>query len=247
MPSLATVSRHLRRAACGALALGLCLVVLRGWAQESADERFEPIEAIRASAESFVRSQLAQSQGAARVSAAPLDERLRLARCTAPLHAQLPSGFTLQARATIGVGCDAPRWMLYVPVSIERQSHVLVLKHAVDRDAFLSAADVSVETRTTSGLGTAYLADPAELSGRAVRRTLAGGTVLTVDMLTPNYLVRRGQDVILLAGIGGIEVRAFGRALDDAPRGVRVKVQNLSSMKVVEGVAQSSGVVRVDP
>jgi flagella basal body P-ring formation protein FlgA len=40
-------------------------------------------------------------------------------------------------------------------------------------------------------------------------------------------------------------VRAAGRALADAAGGTRLKVQNLSSLKVVEGVVEGPDLVRV--
>ena len=49
----------------------------------------------------------------------------------------------------------------------------------------------------------------------------------------------------LTASAGGIEVRAPGRALADAAANQRLRVQNLESLKVIEGVAESTGVVRV--
>ena len=124
---------------------------------------------------------------------------------------------------------------------------MLVLRHAVQRDALLTPADVSMETRRIDGLGAAYLESPSELEGRTVRRTLSAGTTLTIDMFAADDVVHRGQAVTLLAATEAIEVRAAGRALEDAPAGARLKVENLSSMKVVEGVAQAAGVVRVDP
>ena len=208
----------------------------------------EPLAEIRAAAEAYVRAQLVSASGISKVSATALDERLRLARCAAPLQTKTPGGMALQGRPTVAVACERPvRWTVYVPVSVERRIAVLVLRHAVEREALLGAADVTVEMRSVTGLGSAYLSDVTELRGRFVRRTLAAGTTLTVDMLTPNYVVHRGQEVMLLAGAGGIDVRATGRALDDAAAGTRVKVQNLSSMKIVEGVAESADLVRVSP
>jgi flagellar basal body P-ring formation protein FlgA len=228
------------------LAAALSLVCVARWsAAEDVRAEVEPLATIRAAAEAFVSSQLEHTPGVTHVSAAALDPRLRLARCARPLHAQLANGMSLQARATVGVSCESPRWALYVAVGVERRIAVLVLRHAVEREALLSGADVSVETRTVTGLDAAFLSDPAELRGRFVRRTLAAGTTLTVDMLTPNYLVRRGQEVVLLAGADGIEVRASGRALEDAPAGAHLKVQNLSSMRVVEGVVTGAEQVRV--
>ena len=51
----------------------------------------------------------------------------------------------------------------------------------------------------------------------------------------------------LAASRPGIEVRAPGLALADASANQRVRVQNLNSLKIVEGVADTEGVVRVNP
>jgi flagella basal body P-ring formation protein FlgA len=64
-------------------------------------------------------------------------------------------------------------------------------------------------------------------------------------MFLADVIVHRGQDITLVASSGTFEVRAAGRALADAAAGTRLRVQNLSSMKVVEGMVESSDVVRV--
>jgi flagella basal body P-ring formation protein FlgA len=86
---------------------------------------------------------------------------------------------------------------------------------------------------------------PAELEGRTVRRPLAAGTTLSVDMFTPDLVVRRGQSVTLLSAAGSVEVRANGKAMIDGATGARIQVQNLSSLRVVEGVVESADLVRV--
>mgnify|MGYP006202654589 CR=1 FL=1 len=63
--------------------------------------------------------------------------------------------------------------------------------------------------------------------------------------LQPDVLVRRGQQVTLIAANGGVQIRAQGQALTEGAADERVRVQNVSSLKVVEGVVESDGVVRV--
>jgi flagellar basal body P-ring formation protein FlgA len=210
------------------------------------DDGREPLETIRATAESFVRSQLPRDANVASVTAGSLDNRLRLVRCTSGLHAQLPAGVSLQSRTMVGIACDGPvRWMVYVPVTVESRISVLVLKHPVPRDARLTIEDVTVESRRVTGLATAYLTSAGDLQARTVQRPLPMGTTLTMEMFKPDLVIRHGQDVTLVAAAGGIEVRASGRALADAAGGTRVKVQNLSSLKVVEGVVEGPDTVRV--
>jgi flagella basal body P-ring formation protein FlgA len=206
----------------------------------------EPVERIEAAAHHYVESLLPPGSAQTQITVLPVDRRLRLAQCGSALVAQLPPGSNLTARATVNVTCSGPtHWTIYVPVALESRISVLVLRHAVARDARLTADDVSVETRRTAGMVTAYLSSISELSGRTVRRPLAIGTALSVEMFAADLVIHRGQEVTLVAGGPDLEIRASGRALTDAPAGARVQVQNLSSLTVVEGVVESADVVRV--
>jgi flagella basal body P-ring formation protein FlgA len=49
----------------------------------------------------------------------------------------------------------------------------------------------------------------------------------------------------LLADLGGMSVRMAGRALSDGLMNQRVRVQNLSSGKIVEGIARSEQIVEI--
>src|SRR5262249_49475365 len=95
-------------------------------AQES-----QPLDTIRATAQEYVLKQVpSQKPGSVQVTAGALDSRLRLAACGAPLKAALPSGATFRARMTVAVSCAGPStWTVYVPVNIETQTSVLVLRH----------------------------------------------------------------------------------------------------------------------
>ncbi len=206
----------------------------------------ESPDAIRAVAEAFVKSQLPKDANIAAVTAGSLDGRLHLVRCTDGMHGTLPAGASLQSRSMVGVACAGPvHWTVYVPVTVETRISVLVLKHPVPRDAHLTSDDVTVESRKVTGLTTAYLSEVGDLQSRVARMPLAVGTTLTVDMFAPDVVIHHGQDVTLLASAGGIEVRAAGRALSDGVSGARLKVQNLSSLKVVEGVVSGPDLVRV--
>jgi flagellar basal body P-ring formation protein FlgA len=227
-------------------ALTLLVRISTALGQEAGAAGIESTDSIRAAAESFVKSQLPHDANIAGVTAGSLDPRLRLVRCASGMRRQLPIGATLQARSMVAVSCQGPvRWTVYVPVTVESRISVLVLKHPVPRNARLTMEDVTVETRKVTGLATAFLTDVKDLESRSVERPLPMGTTLTVDMLEPDMVIRHGQDVTLIASAGGIEVRAAGRALADAAAGTRLKVQNLSSLKVVEGVAESPDLVRV--
>ncbi len=223
---------------CAALGLLLSAVL------QAQAPSLESPSVIREAARNYVQGLLKDS-GTSTVSPGILDNRLRLAHCEVPLGAALPAGANMQARVTVRVSCAQPRWSIFVPLLVETRTAVLVLKHPVDRGALLGLDDVTLESRNLAGAGLAYLTAPADLNGRVVRRALPAGTTLTVDMFVAETIVHRGQEVTLLAGGGGIEVRAAGRATMDGAAGTRIQVLNLSSNRMVEGVVESAEVVRV--
>jgi flagella basal body P-ring formation protein FlgA len=213
------------------------------------DESIQSLDAIRAAAQSFIVQQVPkQEPGAVQVNVGALDARLRLAPCGDPLNVSLPPGATFRPRMTVAVSCvSAATWTVYVPVTVDTQTSVLVLRRAAGRGERLTAEDVESQTRVISGTGDSYLTDPKELSGRTIKRPLGPGTALTADLLADDLVVRRGQRVTLLASVGSLEVRAAGLAMNDAPAAGRVKVQNLSSNRIVEGVVETADVIRITP
>ena len=58
-------------------------------------------------------------------------------------------------------------------------------------------------------------------------------------------LLRRGDPVVLLSRIGGVEVRVAGRVLGQPGAGGTVSVENTESRRVVRGRVVGAGVVEV--
>lgn len=202
---------------------------------------------IRRAAERHVVAQTPVSEGhKLQAVAEALDPRLRLAQCEQALQGVLPaSARTTGARITVGVSCAQPKWTVYVPVRVETQMPVLVLRNSAARNASLMTADVELRTQRVPGLATTYINNVEQLAGRHLRQPVAAGTPLSVEMLAADVLVRRGQRVTLVAKVGGIEVRAQGEAIGDANAAGRVRVLNLNSRRVVEGQVESRDVVSV--
>jgi flagella basal body P-ring formation protein FlgA len=226
--------------------LGFACTMVAARGQETAG--YQSLASVRSAAERALRREIDPALRDVELTAAALDSRLRLASCATPLQsvAQPPKG--TQSRVAVRVACaSGSTWSVNVPVEIRREHPVLVLRRPVARGEAVNAADVSVQKRKLAGLASPYVARLEDLRGRHARRLLAEGTAVTADALTPALLIHRGQSVTLMATSGGVEVRAPGRAMADAGANQRLRVQNLVSLKVVEGVAESGSVVRVNP
>jgi flagella basal body P-ring formation protein FlgA len=206
----------------------------------------QALDAIQGAAETFVRTQLPRSSDKYFLSASHLDERLRLTQCVAPLETFLQTPGTLTARTSVGVRCTTQNpWTVYVQVALEQEVAVLVLRRPLARRARIDANDVELQTRRVPGLGSNFISDLTILEGRRLRRALPAGAALTADALATEVLIRRGQQVTLLAASDTVQIRAQGQALTDGAANERIRVQNLRSLKIVEGVIEDAGTVRV--
>src|SRR5579859_7092364 len=152
----------------------------------------------------------------------------------------------MKDRVTIELRCqDAKPWHIYVPVRIVGTSPVAVAAHAIVAGTVIKDTDVKTEQHDVSELPLGFLDDPAVAVGLTVSRPIAGGAYITNQQLVASKAVQRGQTVTLVADAGGMKVSMAGRALTDGLVNQRVRVTNLSSGKVVEGIARSEQVVEI--
>jgi flagella basal body P-ring formation protein FlgA len=176
----------------------------------------------------------------------PIEPHLELARCREPVRAALASAHHMQDRATIELRCQSAKpWHLYVQVRIIGTSSVVVAAHAIVVGSVLKTTDLQVEQHDISELPPGFLDDPAIAVGMTASRPISGGAFLTNQQLVAAKAVQRGQSVTLVADLGGMSVRMAGKALSDGLINQRVRVQNVSSGKIVEGVARSEQVVEI--
>ena len=181
-----------------------------------------------------------------RLQVGPIQSNLRLQPCGSGVKSSIAPGLRNPGRVLIELRCEAPGgWHLYVPVRVVGTSPVVLATHAIVVGTVLTAKDVTVEQRDLTALPPGYLDDPGIAVGLTASRGISGGTILTNQQLLGAKAVQRGQMVTLLADAGGISVRMTGRVLSDGLVNQRVKVENLSSGKIVEGIARSEQVVEI--
>ena len=176
----------------------------------------------------------------------PIEPHLELPRCREPVRAALVTAHHMQDRATIELRCqNANPWHLYVQVRVIGTSSAVVAAHAIVAGSVLKATDLRVEQHDISELPPGFLDDPAIAVGMTAGRPISGGAFLTNQQLVAVKAVQRGQSVTLVADLGGMSVRMAGKALSDGLINQRVRVQNSSSGKIVEGIARSEQVVEI--
>ncbi|ODN66563.1 flagellar basal body P-ring biosynthesis protein FlgA [Methylophaga muralis] len=180
------------------------------------------------------------------ITLTPLDKRLRLQNCGGGLEAFTNRDLTSAGNVTVGVRCHQPvSWTVYLPLQIKVMQPMVVIARPVSANHVLTEQDLRIEQRDIGNLRQGYMASIAAVVGQQVKYSLGLGTVIQANHLRPLNVVRRGESIVLVASAGTMEVRMQGTAMADAGVGDRVRVRNLSSDRVVEGIVDSPGVVRV--
>jgi flagella basal body P-ring formation protein FlgA len=184
--------------------------------------------------------------GKQRFLVGPIPPHVQLPQCTDAVKPSVGPAPHMNDRVLVELHCQgAIAWHLYVPVRIIGTAAVAVAARAIVAGSVLTENDVRVEQHDLTELPPGYLDDPAIAVGRTAARPISGGAVLSNQQLVASKAVLRGQTVTLVADAGGIRVRMAGRALTDGMVNQRVRVQNLSSGKIVEGIARSEQVVEI--
>jgi flagellar basal body P-ring formation protein FlgA len=235
------ISMHARRLRLILLNLAAASVAVSAVSAPVADTA-----SLQSAAEQAVRREIPHGDGQVMVHAQALDPRLRLAECDRPLSAAISGDGQARAHTTVAVRCDGEvHWTVYLSVTIDSEFSVLVANRSMARDAELVAADFDLMPRRLPGLTTDYVTKASMLSGQRLRQSIASGEALTLSAITPSNLIHRGQQVTLVAGAGDFQVRMNAVALSDGRLADRIRVQNLSSQRVVEGIVRSDNLVEV--
>jgi len=187
-------------------------------------------------------------------------------------HAALPEGAVLRIEVDveeqrvplgaveIGVGLSEPRFgSVAAPLEIRIdgrpykrvnasvkafvEQQVWVASRAIGRGEVIGPSDVILATRLFAQAAPRPLS--FETPVRATR-PIREGAVLTWDVVEPVPDVHKGDQVVVVATIGGVVVQVPGEAMSDGRTGERVAVKNLGSGNVVYGVLTEDGTVLVE-
>lgn len=175
-----------------------------------------------------------------------LDNRLRLQACDSVLDVFSTKGVVSLGNQTIGVKCNSPvAWTVYVPVKVKVLKLVVVANRPLSSNQIISKDDIKLQKLDIGGLQHGYLSGTQLVIGQQLKYPVSMGTVIKPNSLQAQKVIQRGEQIMLVAMAGQMEVRMSGTALDDGTLGQRVKVKNSTSKRIVEGVVDAPGIVKV--
>jgi flagella basal body P-ring formation protein FlgA len=218
----------------------LCLFTLAGPASAAP---MQDLEAVRTAVHRHIESLLGPGVS---IDVTRPDPRLRLARCTGDLEVFEQGRAIAVGTNTLGVRCPGQvPWTIYLSAKVSQLVPVLVATRPLSPGHVITAEDLALVSQDQGQLRQNTLANPTLVIGRVVSRPMSAGMPVTAQHIAEATTVRRGEKVTIRAGGSGLAVETPGKALADGAPGSRIRVENLRSRRVVEGVVGPDRVIDV--
>ncbi len=203
----------------------------------------QSLDLLKNKIESHLLNELsAQAEGKIQVHADKLDPRLNLKECAEDkLELFNPYQNPTLSTNTMGIKCleEDNHWTLYVPVKISVLKTVLVAKRALLKGRRINSDDIYQVEMDTQRLKQGYFTDSRELIGLICKHDISPDNPLNPYNIELAKLVRRGDQVTIVATDDNLSVSMDGIAMGEGALGEAIRVKNLSSKRVIE--AQVSG------
>ena len=228
----------------------LILLLTAGVLYSNIGKAGEPVQShssIRQAAQLFLANhQNIQPHSEKEIHIGHLDPRLSLRQCDSQLDTFLAPGGKLVGKTTVGVRCSAPRpWAIYVPATVKLYARVYQTINPLPKGHIISEHDISPVKYNLARLHRGYYTDKTDILGKQTRRNLPAHKVLSPGQIRTPLLVKRGEQVALIAKSRQFAIRMQGKAMMDGAKGDRIRVKNLSSKRIIEGVVTRHGEVAV--
>jgi len=180
------------------------------------------------------------------VAAGKMDSRLSFSRCTRALEFEAQQTNARSARTLIKVRCNGESpWAVFVPLEVQRFQSIVVASSKLVRGAVISEHDLEIQERTVNQAGASGFTSTEQIIGMEVKRSLRAGQAVSHFDVKPPRLVKRGDNVVIVAETGAISVKMTGTALADGYRDQQISVRNNSSDRTIRAIVLDTGIVQV--
>ena len=173
------------------------------------------------------------------------DPRLRLAPCQQPLTIENSQPMR-SGHITVKVRCqDKKPWSLFVAAQVKLYTYVVVAAKPLARRQLIGKTDLRLQRLDTSQLPYGYFTDMDDVIGLWASRPTIINTPIVPAAVEKPIVVERGDDVLITARIGQLEVRSKGTALSDGRVGEQIRIRNKKSERIVRGHILGRGRVEI--
>ncbi|MDD1151503.1 flagellar basal body P-ring formation protein FlgA [Pseudomonas sp. TNT2022 ID357] len=187
-----------------------------------------------------------QTEGRYEIQVNQLDPRMRMPACDKELTASLESPAQPLGRVTVKVRCEGGSpWTVFVPAQVKLFREVVTTSRPLKRAGIIEPEDVVLRERDISLNNQGYLTSVDQAIGQKLLRPMVADQLITLGHLEQAEVVRKGDQVVISARSGTLNVRMPGEALSNGGLSEQIRVKNLNSQRVIKARVTAPGQVEV--
>jgi flagella basal body P-ring formation protein FlgA len=173
----------------------------------------------------------------------PLNSSAQLPACSQPLQVSSDSSSLLN-RQRLTLRCnDQPGWSVVVSSQASIFLPAVFARQTIERGHTISAEQLSLQELDIGKAPRGFFNRLDQVVGMGAKRRIRANQALSPNVLATPLLVRRGQQVKILASHDGISASTLGEALENGGLDAVIRVKNLSSGKTIDSKVLEAGVV----
>ena len=164
------------------------------------------------------------------------------------IRPSLPNTATAADRLFINVSLEVDGRVaryLSLELNVEATAIVAVAGRNIDRGQPVTVDDIRFERRQVGADLRRYLTNGRDLVGKQAAVSIQEGAILQSSMLSDRMLIKKGDEVKIIAKAGKLEILTTGEAKGGGRLGDRVEVINRSSGQIVVGEIIADKTVKV--
>lgn len=148
------------------------------------------------------------------------------------------------SRQRLELSCaDTPGWSVTALVQANVFLPVVHAARVIERGQTIAAEQLQLQEVNIGKASRGFYNSLDEVVGQGAKRRVRAGQLIAPNLLAAHLLIRRGQQVTIIASQDGISASATGEALANGRAGEVIRVRNLGSQKVIEAQVVEEGVV----
>lgn len=126
-----------------------------------------------------------------------------------------------------------------------KTAQVPVLKHLVRVGDVIAANDIDYQRIAPGEVRDNVITDANALIGKSPKHTLMQGRPIRQDEISSPTVLRKGTRVTMVYRSDNLEIRTLGEALDNGAKGDVVRVKNLTSKAIINGVVVNGDTISI--
>jgi len=175
-----------------------------------------------------------------------IDPRLNKRHCDLPINFEFNKQPESQNNLTVLASClDNKPWKFYVSVNFNLFGKVIVAAGSIRRGDKIVASQLETKEEIINRNRYISYSKPDDVIGMIAKRSIRNGSIIQASHIQPPKLVKRGDNVVIVATNSAISVRMMGTALMDGSLGQQISIKNKQSKRIVKGRVTETGLVTI--